>query len=286
MPEEKRAELEKVLEKDARGFESVLDEVRFNVYCKNYDKALNMIEDLIHKYKKAGMYSNDKVSEYFCFREAMEDLLYRNYNDSSKEIRQSPIDYAEIYLLYGSLLIELKKIEDAAEALKKARRWNPANAKIGFEYAETFKIQGKMEEFAEETRGLFKYSFRPDDLARCYRNMAFYYTEKEEYKTAVCCLMFSGVFESSEMISSELYYISQETGEMYNPSANEIEECLKAHKIPYGPDEEILQMSYAYGKHFYEEGDMEAAKYFLEIFDGFIKDDEISEILIKINVER
>ena len=50
IPDDKKEELNKVLAKDNMGYDAAMEEVRFNIYKKNYDKALKLIEDIISKY--------------------------------------------------------------------------------------------------------------------------------------------------------------------------------------------------------------------------------------------
>ena len=166
IPDDKKEELNKVLAKDNMGYDAAMEEVRFNVYKKNYDKALKLIEDMIAKYEKSEMFKDDAVSEYHCFREPMEEILYCEYTKPEKDIRRATYDYADMYLTYGSLLVELKRLDDAADALFTAMKWNPAYAGIAFEYAETFKMRGMIEEFKDITKGIFKYAYRPEALAR------------------------------------------------------------------------------------------------------------------------
>ena len=192
IPDDKKEELNKAFSKDGMGFDAALEEIRFNIYKKNYDTALKLMESMVQKYEEMDMFANDAVSEYFCFREPMEEILYRQYNEPEKDLRQAQIDYAALYLQYGSLLVDMKRIDDAAAALEKAKRWNPANAKIAFEHAETFKMRGMIDEFARLTKEIFKYAYRPEDLARCYRNMAYYFVEIKEYKVAGPFAIYSG----------------------------------------------------------------------------------------------
>lgn len=285
LPEDRKAEINKAIEKDGMGFNATLEEVRFNIYKKDFDTALKLMEGMVQKYEEMNMYANDTVSEYFCFNEPMEEILYKQYNNPEKEIRRAQVDYGAMYLHYGSILVDLKRIEDAAGALEKAYRWNPASTKIAFEYIETFKMRGMIEDFGRLTRETFKYAYRSAALARCYRNMAYYFVEIKDYKAAVCCLLFSGQFEKSEIVSAELYYISQQTGEMYQPTRDELDEYFKKNDIPFGPPEDALKIAYAYGMHFHEEDDDASTVYFLSIVAEFVDDKEINEILDEIKAK-
>lgn len=284
IPEDKKRELEQVLEKDSKGIEAALEEVRFCIYKKDYDKALKLMEGIVKEQEETNMYADDSVSEYHCFREPMEDLIYQVNENPEKDLRNSPVDYAEVYMIYGSLLVELKRLDDAEIYLRKAIRWNPSSAQIAFEYAEIFKMRGMIEEFADLTRKTFKISFRSENIARCYRNLAYYYVEKQEYEAAVCCLLYSTKFGKSELVQSELYYISQKTGKIFDPDPDELKAIFEKNEIPFGADENIVQTAYYFGLKSYEQGNTDMARYFLEIFDAIGPDDEtVKTILKKIN---
>jgi len=282
IPEDKKKEFDDATKGDRNKFEESLKKVRFYQFEKNYDKALELIEKMVSEFEEAGFCKDDAVSEYHTFREPMEEIIYCELFDPQKEVRPGIINMSDMYLQYGSILIDVKRWEDAEKALKKAMKWNPTYAMLAFEHAECFKMRGMLEEYNKHTREIIKIIFRPNDLARYYRNLGYYYVEVKDYKTAVCCFLYSLIFEKSNMVQSELYYISQQTGELYNLSDEELSNCLEKHDIPLGPDVEILKIAYGYGMHYYEEKNMEAAEYFLGIFAGFIDDEEVNRILEEI----
>ena len=122
IPEDKRAELDKAIGNDSAGTESILEEVRFNIYKKDFDKALSIMEPLVKKFDEADPFQDDQVSEYRNFDESFEEVLYRFRFRPEKDIRHAPVPLTEVYLLYGSLLIDLKRIPEAQEALKRDLR--------------------------------------------------------------------------------------------------------------------------------------------------------------------
>lgn len=276
IPEDKKEELAEALDKDVKGFDAALDEIRFNIYKKEYDTALKLMAVMIEKYEKNAMYADDEVSEYRDFQEIFEEILYKQIHSPKKEVRKAHVKYAELYFQYGSLLFELQRYVEAEEAMEKAMRWNPSNAKIAFEYAETFKARGMMEEYYTATREIFKIAFRPDDLARCYRNLGYYYVEKGEYQTAVCCEVFSLQFENSNLVQSELYYISNKDQTIkIDPDIDMIEKCFAENDIPFGPDDDIIGIAYQLTKMFMEKGEKEGAEYFISIILGFFENEEL-----------
>ena len=93
-----------------------------------------------------------------------------------KELRRAQYPYDEIYSMQGSMYIDLSDLDKARECLKKALSWNPVNARISFEYAETFKIAGDMETFFEESKKIQKIALHSRDVARFLRNVGYYFT--------------------------------------------------------------------------------------------------------------
>lgn len=279
IPDDKKEELNKAIGKDMLGYEAILDEVRFKIYQKDHAGALKIMEALVSKYEELNMFADDSVSEYHNFKEFMEEILYRHIYKPEKDLRRAEIDYAEIYLLYGSLLFELGRHEDAIAALEKAMKWNPMSASLAFEHAENYKALGKLAEYEKCTREIFKIAYKPNDLARCYRNLGYLYVENGEYDLAVCCETFSLQFEKSNLVQSELYYISTKTGKVFDPTLEDIQSAFETNGIPFGPDGDVMGIAYTYGKHFFDEKEYNAAAYFLDIFAGFVNDDEVNQML-------
>ena len=69
VPEDKRAELDRIVTNDTTSYEAVLEEVRFKQHEKKFDEALVLLENLIRKLEEAKMFEDDQVSEYHCFNE-------------------------------------------------------------------------------------------------------------------------------------------------------------------------------------------------------------------------
>lgn len=281
MPEDMKDEFSDALNKDMKGTDATLDEIQFLRYKKEYKKALKLMESLIQKCEKADVFPDDSVSEYHTFKEPFEEILYHFIHNPEKEIRPSSIRYSEMYYQYGSLLIDLKRYDDAQKALEKGLKWNPVSTQIAFERTETFKLRGMMEEYYQATRDIFKIAFRPSDLARCYRNLGYYYVEKGELQVAVCCLVFSIPFSSSDLVQSELFYIySLDHKLIMNPDMQTIQINFKGYDIPLGPDEGVISLAYYFAKQSIEQGQKELAQYFISILISLLGEDieELQEL--------
>ena len=173
VPEDRKQALDEAFGKDLKGYKATLDEVKFNLYEKNYTKALDIIEELVRKIEEMHLFDDDRVSEYHVFDETFQEVLYDYRLKSGKEIRYASFPYNEIYGLYGSILLELQRYEDSRAALEKGLKWNPMDFSLRSEYIETYKAAGDMDIFYRLSVEAFSYAYRAAYAARCYRNMVF-----------------------------------------------------------------------------------------------------------------
>ncbi len=67
IPEDKREELNRFMVNRETGTKAALEEAKFNIYQKNFDKALSIIEGVIQSQNDLVFYKDDAVSEYHDF---------------------------------------------------------------------------------------------------------------------------------------------------------------------------------------------------------------------------
>lgn len=266
IPDDKKEPFNELLKKNDMGYKAAVEEAQFNIYKKNYDVAFKILEGILEKIKDLPMFQDDSVSEYHTFNEAFEEILYKHIYQPEKTLRPANPTWTRAYYLYGNLLFEMKRYEDAQDALKEALHWNPMDAEINFEYIETFKALGNLDTFFQLSKEAFRIAFRPTDVARCYRNIAFFFVEKEMYNEAMGCLKMSTVYEEASIAQSEMYYIHQATGgKAQIPPQEEFRAIAEKYGFPMGADPDVLNLAYAIGRHAVEQGNKKAGKYYLAI---------------------
>ena len=59
----------------------------------------------------------------------------------------------------------------------------------------------------------------------------------------------------------------------------EARQYAEKYGFPIGADDDILGLSFSYGKHFYQENAADAARYFLGIAYDLTDDDEIKKMI-------
>ena len=144
-------------------------------------------------------------------------------------------------------------------------------------------MRQELEPFFTKTLEAFKIAFRPEDVARCFRNLGYYFVEKKLYKEAVTAYLLSNHFEKNTMVQSELYYIGQETGKpVVNPTYEEMKNIAVKYHFPLDAHQDVLGIAYTYGKHAFENQEMDQARYCFNILYKLTNDKEIKALLEKL----
>ena len=287
IPDDKKEELKKVMQKDSLGIESALKEIKTNISEKNLEKALKNAESLVSRVEAANLYQDDQVSEYHQFNEFFEEALYGFLYKPTKQLRRAEqIPYTEIYMLYGSLLVEFKRFDEARKALKTGLRWNPIDFSIMSEYVETYKMEGNMDTFFEKTIDSFKIAIHAPYLARCYRNLGYYFVEKKLYSEALSVYLLSMRYEKdSKQAQSEIHYIQQVSGGINEPTFEDIKNYSEKYGFPVEPNKDVLGLAYTYGKHFMDKGEANGAKYCFNILYELTHDEKIKKMIDSISAQ-
>jgi len=194
VPQELKNTFEKEYDNFNLSIEKTLEEVDFQIYKNNNSNALEIIEALIKKIEEIGFYKDDQVSEYHCFNNILEEILYREIFKSEKTIRPIPNYYATAYFMYGQLLFEHKKFVDARKPLEIAEKYNPFDIKTKIELAETYKFEKNWNKYLNICNEIHEYAYINEDLCRYYRNLGYYHIEQENYELAITLYIISLVF--------------------------------------------------------------------------------------------
>ena len=287
LPDDAKKELDGVVGKEMKSIGNRLNEIRQLIVQGKPKEAQPLMDAFAKEADENPMFREDEVSQFFNFREWFEECLYRHMYDPKKDLRRADYPYDEIYSLQGSMYIDLKDLDKAREALKKALAWNPVNPQISFEYAETFKLAGDMENFFEESKKIQKFAIHNPDVARFLRNVGFYFTEVGKYQEAMMCYMRSLFYDrDNKNAENEINYLHQKYGIEFNmPDGKTCQEFSKKYGFALGADNDLLRMMYAYGKHFLD-GEQEAgARYCFALLYELTEDPEIKKILEDLGVE-
>ena len=280
LPDDKKEEVKQILDNVNLGIENIIEEAEFQMYKNNFNKALEIMEPLIKSLDEKDGYKDDTVSEYHCFDNIFEEIIYKEIFKPTKEVRHIPENYTEAYFKYGIILFELKKYDEAKKVLEKANKYNPISTDVLFELSEIYKMNKDWNEYLRINNDCLKYAYSSKSLARCYRNYGFYFVEICNYEIATALFCLSMNYEQSKTAQSELLYITGKTGEPPKlPELEDVVELLKKHDIQLGPNELVVGMAFSLGKVAQKNGNDQMAKYFYGIAYDLTNSQEIKSIL-------
>ena len=261
----------------------ILNDIYYDIENGNYEKPLEKLDKFMETFPE--MFEDDKVSEYHYFTNPLEELIFRKYVGLKKELRYIPDNQPllDLYYVYGFLLLEDKQYDRSEEYLKKAIGINPVSARIILELTEIYKVHTyTLNECFIRTSDALKYSYYPQDIARCYRNLGYYYVEENDFKTALALYIYSMEYEASPLAYAEIKFIQSKTGNM-ELSLNECIDIIEGKNIQVGPNPFILDTLDEFIREYEENKLYNQLLYFLELrFD--LKNDV--ETLGKINDTR
>ncbi len=286
LPEENRKKLERLSMTSAAVLNAEIEEIQFTLIKREYAKALPMAESLVRRIEDFKMYQDDSEEEFRCFDEFFEEILYYQIYKPSRKITRIGLNFHSIYFLYGNILFELKRFDEARAALLKGLHWNPIDFNLMSEYAETYKITGKMESFFDVTLDAFKIAFRPEHLARCYWNLGRCFRTKGLHEAANVCYYLSLRYKPAAKARSALFEIERETGTFFRePDEERIAEIAAQYGFPTGPDAGILDLANRSARFFLARRQYEDALYFLQIEFGLTESDETEALIDKAEAE-
>lgn len=274
------------MEENYKDLNKVLEQVRGKVRRDHFDQAAELLEKVVAEIEKDEDYQDGEDYELHRFREPFEDVLYREIYSPTKELKQVDQPVGEVYLQYANALFELERFDEAKTAIQAAIRWNPTNVKNYFELMEIYKREGDLEKFFEMAINSFGIAFIPQDIARCYRNLAYYFLEKKAYEEALNCVVMSMNFDPNAKQGEQLLYFISEVGgrNVPQPSFESLQRFGEQYGFPAGASPDVVSLAYSYAKRYEAIDNKDGMRYFYGILYNLTGDEEIKAILDRLDM--
>ena len=185
------------------------------------DQAAEELKKAIDRIEALEEYQDGETWEMHSFVEPFEDVLYHELFPVSKDVKNTYEPVSEVYLQYARELLKQK---------------------------------GDLEEFFQINLETFHFTYIPQDIARLYRNLGYYFLEKGRYNEALACIMMSLNFDSENKQGKQLLYFIQETGgrDVKEPTFEALQQYGEKYGFPAGAAPEVVSLAYGYAQ-FYEE---------------------------------
>lgn len=203
------------------------------------EDALKLIKDIICK--EAAKYKDDDITEYRCFRNSFEVLLYANlyhpYNPERQEKKQivgMQVDLAAAYMLWGVMMLEQRQYDKAIDILRAALKANPVNVPVMLALADAYRGKGYLKSYLAMISQAHSCAVRKTDIARIYRCYAYYYTKMNDFDTVFSLIYASKYFDIKGFSTAlrEAEKISEKT--ISEPTAEDLKQTLMQKNIAWG----------------------------------------------------
>lgn len=288
LPEEQKEGVVQSLKEDSLKRRMILDEVSQLMEAKRTKEAMAMMESLISGVEEMRtLLDEDDENGHFCFRNRFEEILYHRLENPEEEVRRAPEEFYEAYFTYGRLLASFQRSDEAAAAFEKASAFNPVAVEPLFELAEIHKSKRNYQEYLDVLGRSLKRCMRPEDIARCYRLLGFYYSEHHNYELAIALYFTSLRFEKDNFDAQiGLHYISEGTySKISEPDEARARELFADKDIPYGVDDVVLEAMLTAARLAASEGEYYEAREYFGMVYRLNQDDKVKEWLEQLPVE-
>lgn len=250
------------------------------IYKEKYEDARRIFEPFVKEYDALDIYQNDEHTEWYCFDEPIQEILYREISESEMKFKEPPNDFPGMYLMYGEILLRLGNIDEAIEVLTEGLRWNPVSAPIALELAECYQLQEDFETFEKLVRRTLEIAYDPESLALCYRFMADCYIDSGDVEDALVMLYFSARYGDLERVQTEIELIDEYFDiDTSRPDPDQVIRTFQKLDLQMGPSDLVLAITFNLGSQFYEDQNYDRAEYLLGIFDSIYDDDKVKDML-------
>ena len=219
----------------------ILNDISYDIEEGEYKTALNKLDKFMESFPP--MFEDDKVSEYHFFTSPLEETLFNEYIGAEKTVRYIPDNQPllDLYYIYGFLLLENQQYDKAEKYLKKAIKINPVSSRIILELCEIYKVHTyTYNKYFMYATDALKYAYYPQDIARCYRSLGYYYIEENLMETAFALFRYSMEFELNPMAYTEINYIKSKDSQI-DLTLDESIEILENKNIQIGVNPFILE---------------------------------------------
>lgn len=237
----------------------------------NNDDTLSAVEILekgVRELKNANAYFFEEIFQLMCWTRECQKL---RVHERRKLNGGYAIYSVNLYYLLGFCYVELGDNEKAAECYKKALKLFPYDVDSRFEMINLLKKECNFDMLHEALQEVHRYIYRPDDLARLYRDYGWIFVETKEWVAATACYFSSFAYADERGVQkaeNELGFIEETTGKDITallPDIEDRDKLFAQYHIPLGFNEAIVDMAFSEYQKCQDGEDDNLGSYFREI---------------------
>lgn len=200
--------------------------------------------------------------QYFSFSSQFEKLAYQRVESDPRELVVVGAPFDRVYADQAFCLLALNDPEAAAEALKKAVRWNPMDCAHRLDLAAVLNTLGDSDEFLRLSYSVFARASVSAHLVRAYLNFAQAFEAAQEWESAAACAKCAWRLNDSDPRVLEVCdRLADEHQCDPRKQADELtESLLEAQGLPDGANVEVVICALLLSDIYLEQGDEQAAE--------------------------
>lgn len=200
--------------------------------------------------------------QYFSFSSQFEKLAYQRVESDPRELVVVGAPFDRVYADHAFCLLALNDPEAAAEALKKAVRWNPMDCAHRLDLAAVLNTLGDSDEFLRLSYSVFARASVSGHLVRAYLNFAQAFESAQEWESAAACAKCAWRLNDSDPRALEVCgRLADEHQCDPRKQTDELtESLLEAQGLPDGANVEIVICALLLSDIYLEQGDEQAAE--------------------------
>jgi len=248
------------------------------VQLKNYTDAVVPLRAIAKKIET--YFTKESGKTCYSFRNQFEYHTFLQLYGVDQKFERAPFDFAQYLLSYGSVLIELKRMDEAMEALELAVQFNPVNCDVRFELAELFKVTKQNEKLLAVTKDTLRFAPSTYALARAYSNLGYYCVEKKDYEGASHFYYESLVYNNHPGVRADLDHLESKMNKPVEiPNRKQVLATFEKYEIPNGPSDELIALAVALAGQAIEMNKLRLGYYFYTIALDLTRDPQIRKRL-------
>lgn len=181
---------------------------------------------------------------WLSFEEPMQILLYHALCSDTRIPQELPIRCSSIFGLYGCVLREMGRIEEARQMLQEALKWNPVDPSIYLELVGTYSDRGDVDTAFTMLRSLFRFIYRKENLGNAMLGLCWCFAARKLPRAASCCGALSVHYwpEAEESVRQILSPLEKAGMNTAAPTQEEVEACAEQYGFPLGLHPELLDL--------------------------------------------
>ncbi len=257
------------------------DESKKCIESKRYSDAVKVLKEMIGLAEKE---YEEKDGKWFSFNHILETYYYVSFMKDASPLQYTEYNISAFYRLYGFSLMKLERYEKAKDAYIQAVKWNPVDLDSYVQMAELYKQMKDLEGVKSVTMNFYNYCCTRETMARFYRNMGYYYLEKDEFETAAALYQYSNIFCYTDSADRELRFIGRaQDKEIPQYDIPVMQKILGENGIPLGPNPDTIGITFRVGQLEMDRDNFESARDCFMMVYNLTQDAETKAYIEKID---